>query len=324
MASFPEYRPRRLRRTSALRNLVRETSLHPSQLVLPLFVRNGTKLRNPIGAMPGVAQTSPDELLRDVERAATVGVGGVILFGIPDTKDATGSEAWAEDGAVQRAVRLIKREVPDIVVITDVCMCEYTEHGHCGIFENGEVDNDATLGLLARVSVSHAGAGADMIAPSDMMDGRVAAIRTALDADGFSHTPILSYAAKYASAYYGPFREAAESAPKSGDRKGYQMDPGNASEALREVFADIEEGADAVMVKPAGPYLDVIRQVKDATGYPVAAYQVSGEYAMIKAAAERGWVDGDRVMMESLLGIRRAGADFILTYFATDAAPLLK
>lgn len=324
MASFPEYRPRRLRRTSALRNLIRETSLHPSQLVLPLFVRNGTKLRNPIGSMPGVAQTSPDELLRDVVRAASVGVGGVILFGIPDTKDATGSEAWAEDGAVQRAVRLVKREVPDIVVITDVCMCEYTEHGHCGILENGEVDNDATLELLARVSVSHAGAGADMIAPSDMMDGRVAAIRTALDADGFSHTPILSYAAKYASAYYGPFREAAESAPKSGDRKGYQMDPANASEALREVFADIEEGADAVMVKPAGPYLDVIRQVKDATGYPVAAYQVSGEYAMIKAAAERGWVDGERVMMESLLGIRRAGADFILTYFATEAAPLLK
>jgi porphobilinogen synthase len=324
MASFPEYRPRRLRRTSALRNLVRETSLHPSQLVLPLFVRNGTRLRNPIGSMPGVAQTSPDELLRDVVRAATVGVGGVILFGIPDAKDATGSEAWAEDGAVQCAVRLVKREIPDIVVITDVCMCEYTEHGHCGILKNGEVDNDATLELLARVSVSHAGAGADMIAPSDMMDGRVAAIRTALDADGFSHTPILSYAAKYASAYYGPFREAAESAPKSGDRKGYQMDPGNASEALREVFADIEEGADAVMVKPAGPYLDVIRQVKDATGYPVAAYQVSGEYAMIKAAAERGWVDGERVMMESLLGIRRAGADFILTYFATEAAPLLK
>ncbi len=324
MASFPEYRPRRLRRTSALRNLVRETSLHPSQLVLPLFVRNGTKLRNPIGSMPGVAQTSPDELLRDVERAATMGVGGVILFGIPDTKDATGSEAWAEDGAVQRAVRLVKREIPDIVVITDVCMCEYTEHGHCGILDNGEVDNDATLELLARVSVSHASAGADMIAPSDMMDGRVAAIRTALDSDGFSHTPILSYAAKYASAYYGPFREAAESAPKRGDRKGYQMDPGNASEALREVFADIEEGADAVMVKPAGPYLDVISRVKDATGYPVAAYQVSGEYAMIKAAAERGWVDGERVMVESLLGIRRAGADFILTYFATEAAPLLK
>ena len=324
MASFPEYRARRLRRTSALRNLVRETSLHPAQLVLPLFVRNGAKLRNPIGSMPGVAQTSPDELLRDVQRAAAVGVGGVILFGIPDTKDATGSEAWDSEGAVQRAVRLIKKEVPDIVVITDVCMCEYTEHGHCGVLENDEVDNDATLELLARVSVSHAAAGADMIAPSDMMDGRVGAIRAALDDKGFSHTPILSYAAKYASAYYGPFREAAESAPKSGDRKGYQMDPGNADEALREVFADIEEGADAVMVKPAGPYLDVISRVKDATGYPVAAYQVSGEYAMIKAAAERGWLDGERVMMESLLGIRRAGADFIVTYFATDAAPLLK
>jgi len=324
MASFPEYRARRLRRTSALRNLVRETSLHPSQLVLPLFVRNGTKLRNPISSMPGVAQTSPDELLRDVERAAAVGVGGVILFGIPDTKDATGSEAWNDEGAVQRAVRLVKQEVPDIVVITDVCMCEYAEHGHCGILKNGEVDNDATLELLARVSVSHAAAGADMIAPSDMMDGRVAAIRTALDDKGFAQTPILSYAAKYASAYYGPFREAAESAPRSGNRKGYQMDPGNADEALREVFADIEEGADAVMVKPAGPYLDVISRVKDATGYPVAAYQVSGEYAMIRAAAERGWLDGERVMMESLLGIRRAGADFIVTYFATDAAPLLK
>jgi porphobilinogen synthase len=324
MASFPEYRPRRLRRTSALRNLVRETSLNPSQLVLPLFVRNGTKLRNPIGSMPGVAQTSPDELLRDVQRAAAVGVGGVILFGIPDTKDAVGSEAWDDEGAVQRAIRLVKKEVPDIVVVTDVCMCEYTEHGHCGILDNGEVDNDATLDLLARVSVSHANAGADVIAPSDMMDGRVAAIRAALDVGGFQQTPILSYAAKYASAYYGPFREAAESAPKSGDRRGYQMDPGNANEALREVFADIEEGADAVMVKPAGPYLDVISRVKDATGYPVAAYQVSGEYAMIKAAAERGWLDGERVMMESLIGIRRAGADFILTYFATEAAPLLR
>jgi len=274
--------------------------------------------------MPGVAQTSPDELVRDAARAATAGVGGVILFGIPDTKDATGSEAWMDDGAVQRAVRLLKRELPDIVVITDVCMCEYTEHGHCGVLENGEVDNDATLELLARVSVSHARAGADMVAPSDMMDGRVGAIRSALDANGLSATPILSYAAKYASAYYGPFREAAESAPKSGDRKGYQMDPGNADEALREVFADLDEGADAIMVKPAGPYLDVIRRVKEATGYPVAAYQVSGEYAMIKAAAERGWLDGERVMLESLLGIRRAGADFILTYFATEAAPLLR
>jgi porphobilinogen synthase len=324
MPSFPEYRGRRLRRTAALRNLVRETSLNPAQLVLPLFVREGMNLRRPVGSMPGVEQTSPDELVRDVERAASAGVGGVILFGIPETKDATGSEAWNDEGAVQRAVRLLKEKLPQIVVITDVCMCEYTEHGHCGILENGEVNNDATLELLARVSVSHARAGADMIAPSDMMDGRVRAIRSALDDGGFSSTPILSYAAKYASAYYGPFREAAESAPKQGDRKGYQMDPGNAAEALREVLADIEEGADAIMVKPAGPYLDIIRRVKEATGYPVAAYQVSGEYAMIKAAAERGWIDESRVMMESLLGIRRAGADFILTYFAVDAAIALR
>ena len=324
MPSFPEYRGRRLRRTEALRNLVRETSLNASQLVLPLFVREGKNLRRPVGSMPGVDQTSPDELVRDVERAATAGVGGVILFGIPETKDATGSEAWNDEGAVQQAVRLLKEKLPQVVVITDVCMCEYTEHGHCGILENGEVDNDATLELLARVSVSHARAGADMIGPSDMMDGRVRAIRSALDDGGFSSTPILSYAAKYASAYYGPFREAAESAPKQGDRKGYQMDPGNAAEALREVFADIEEGADAIMVKPAGPYLDIIRRVKEATGYPVAAYQVSGEYAMIKAAAERGWIDGERVMMESLLGIRRAGADFILTYFAVAAAEALR
>lgn len=324
MASFPEYRGRRFRRTSALRNLVRETTLAPSQLVLPLFVRDGKSLRRPVESMPGVAQTSPDEVVRDVDRAASAGVGGVILFGIPDTKDATGSEAWNDEGAVQNAVRLIKRNVPDIVVITDVCMCEYTEHGHCGILENGEVNNDATLELLSRVSVSHARAGADVIAPSDMMDGRVKAIRSALDEAKFSSTPILSYAAKYASAFYGPFREAAESAPKEGDRKGYQMDPGNADEALREVFADIEEGADAIMVKPAGPYLDIITRVKEATGYPVAAYQVSGEYAMIKAAAERGWIDEDRVMMESLLGIRRAGADFILTYFAVEAAEALR
>ncbi len=323
MPSFPEYRGRRLRRTAALRNLVRETSLNASQLVLPLFVRDGKNLRRPVGSMPGVEQTSPDELVRDVERAASAGVGGVILFGIPETKDATGSEAWNDDGAVQRAVRLLKQNLPEIVVITDVCMCEYTEHGHCGILENGEVNNDATLELLARVSISHARAGADMIAPSDMMDGRVGAIRSGLDDGGFSSTPILSYAAKYASAYYGPFREAAESAPKQGDRKGYQMDPANAAEALREVFADIEEGADAIMVKPAGPYLDIISRVKEATGYPVAAYQVSGEYAMIKAAAERGWIDGEKVMMESLLGIRRAGADFILTYFAVEAAEVL-
>jgi porphobilinogen synthase len=274
--------------------------------------------------MPGVAQTSPDEILRDAAAAADVGVGGVILFGIPDRKDDTGSEAWDEHGAVQKAVRLLKRVLPEIVVITDVCMCEYTSHGHCGILENGEVVNDATLELLARASLSHAEAGADMIAPSDMMDGRVAAIRSALDAKGFTSTPILSYAAKYASAYYGPFREAAESAPRSGDRKGYQMDSANVDEAVREVLADIEEGADAIMVKPAGPYLDVITRVKDATGYPVAAYQVSGEYSMISAAAERGWIDRERAMMESLTGIRRAGADFILTYFAVDAARVIR
>jgi len=274
--------------------------------------------------MPGVAQLSPDELLRDVTAAAEQGIGGVILFGIPDSKDETGSEAWAENGAVQNAVRSLKKEVPDLVVITDVCMCEYTSHGHCGILENGEVVNDATLELLSRASLSHAQAGADMIAPSDMMDGRVAAIRSALDGGGFINTPILSYAAKFASGYYGPFREAAESAPQSGDRKGYQMDTANADEALREVMADIDEGADAVMVKPAGPYLDIITRVKDATGYPVAAYQVSGEYSMICAAANNGWIDRSRVMMESLLGIRRAGADFILTYFAVEAAKLLR
>jgi len=320
MPSFPMYRGRRLRRTESLRRLVRETTLVPSQLVLPLFVRNGTRLRRPIDAMPGVAQTSPDELLRDATAAANAGIGGVILFGIPDTKDETGSEAWAEKGAVQSAVRLLKKEVPQLVVITDVCMCEYTTHGHCGVLENGEVVNDATLELLSRAAVSHANAGADMIAPSDMMDGRVAAIRESLDKNDHVNTPILSYAAKFASGYYGPFREAAESAPQSGDRKGYQMDSANADEAIREVMADIEEGADAVMVKPAGPYLDVISRVKEATGYPVAAYQVSGEYSMICAAASNGWIDRNRVMMESLLGIRRAGADFIVTYFATEAA----
>ncbi len=324
MPGFPEYRGRRLRRTEALRRLVRETTIVPSQLVLPLFVRNGSNLRRPIDSMPGVAQTSPDELERDVVAAANAGVGGVILFGIPDSKDETGSEAWNENGAVQSAVRILKKNVPQVVVITDVCMCEYTSHGHCGILRDGEVVNDETLELLARASVSHAAAGADMIAPSDMMDGRVAAIRSALDGNGFANTPILSYAAKFASGYYGPFREAAESTPQSGDRKGYQMDPANAEEALREVMQDIEEGADAIMVKPAGPYLDIISRVKAATGYPVAAYQVSGEYSMICAAAERGWLDRDRIMLESLTGIRRAGADFILTYFAVDAARALR
>jgi porphobilinogen synthase len=324
MPAFPIYRGRRLRRTEPLRRLVRETTLVPSQLVLPLFARGGKGVRRPVASMPGVAQMSPDELLRDASAAAEAGVGGVILFGIPDRKDATGTEAWADGGAVQTAVRLLKKELPQVVVITDVCLCEYTDHGHCGVLENGEVVNDATLELLSRAAVSHAAAGADVIAPSDMMDGRVAAIRSAMDSNGFPSTPILSYAAKYASAYYGPFRDAAESAPQSGDRKGYQMDAGNADEALREVMADIDEGADAVMVKPAGPYLDIIARVKSATGYPVGAYQVSGEYSMICAASERGWIDRDRVMLESLTGIRRAGADFIVTYFAVEAAKALR
>jgi len=320
VSSFPQYRPRRLRRTAALRNLVRETHLAPSQLVLPVFVRDGKKIRRPVGSMPGVNQTSVDEMLRDAEAAAKAKVGGIILFGVPETKDATGSSAWDEKGAVQMAVSTLKKEIPELVVITDVCMCEYTDHGHCGVLKNGEVDNDATLELLSRAALSHARAGADIVAPSDMMDGRVQAIRTALDAAQFTDVSILSYAAKYASAYYGPFREAAESAPQVGDRRGYQMDPGNAQEAMREVLADIEEGADAIMVKPAGPYLDIVSRVKAETGYPIAAYQVSGEHAMICAAADRGWIDKDRVMMESLLGIRRAGADFIVTYFATEAA----
>jgi porphobilinogen synthase len=270
--------------------------------------------------MPGVNQTSVDEMLRDAEAAAKAKVGGIILFGVPETKDATGSSAWDDKGAVQMGVRALKKEIPELVVITDVCMCEYTDHGHCGVLRNGEVDNDATLELLSRAALSHARAGADIVAPSDMMDGRVQAIRTALDDAKFTDVSILSYAAKYASAYYGPFRDAAESAPRVGDRRGYQMDPGNSQEAMREVLADIEEGADAVMVKPAGPYLDIVSRVKSETGFPVAAYQVSGEYAMICAAADRGWIEKDRVMMESLLGIRRAGADFIVTYFATEAA----
>jgi porphobilinogen synthase len=296
----------------------------PSQLVLPLFVRPGKGVRVPVSSMTGVSQTSVDELVRDATAAAEAGVGGVLLFGIPDHKDEEGSSAWDEQGPVQQAVRALKRELPQLVVITDVCMCEYTSHGHCGVLVNGEVDNDRTLDLLAREALSHAQAGADMVAPSDMMDGRVGAIRAALDGAGHARTSILSYAAKFASTYYGPFREAAESTPQSGDRRGYQMDAANVDEALRETWQDIEEGADMVMVKPAGPFLDVIARVKDETGYPLAAYQVSGEYAMIQAAAERGWIDRDRAMMESLIGIRRAGADVVITYFARDAAKLLK
>jgi porphobilinogen synthase len=270
--------------------------------------------------MPGVFQTSVDEMLRDAGEAAGLGVGGVLLFGIPAAKDARGTQAWNDDAPVQRAVRALKRDLPDLVVITDVCLCEYTDHGHCGIIRDGEVDNDETLEALAKEAVSHARAGADIVAPSDMMDGRVRAIREALDAGGFPNTPILSYAAKYAGPFYGPFRDAAESTPQFGDRRSYQMDSGNSDEALREVLLDIEEGADMVMVKPAGPFLDIIQRVKAETGYPVAAYQVSGEYAMIQAAADRGWIDGERVMMDSLLGIRRAGADVIITYFARQAA----
>jgi porphobilinogen synthase len=325
MSRYPDYRPRRTRRTPALRRLVRETRLDAASFVLPLFVRSGSGVRTAVSSMPGVAQTSVDELLRDAEAAHQLGVGGVILFGVPDEKDETGSSAWDERGPVQAATRALKRELPELVVITDVCMCEYTSHGHCGVLrDDGSVDNDATLDLLAREALSHAAAGADIVAPSDMMDGRVAAIRGALDGAGFGETPILSYAAKYASAFYGPFREAAESAPAHGDRRGYQMDAGNADEALREVWLDVEEGADMIMVKPAGPYLDVVRRVKEETGYPVAAYQVSGEFAMIHAAAERGWIDRERAMMESLVAIRRAGADFVLTYFATDAARVLR
>ena len=323
MPSYPEYRPRRLRRSPALRALVRETVLSPAQLVLPVFVRAGTGVRQPVSSMTGVAQTSVDEMLVDARAAAAAGVGGVLLFGIPDRKDATGSSAWDEEGPVQQAVRALKRELPQLVVITDVCMCEYTDHGHCGILRNGAVDNDATLALLVREALSHARAGADIVAPSDMMDGRVGAIRRALDAERLEDTAIMAYSAKFASAFYGPFREAAESTPESGDRRGYQMDVANASEAVRETRLDIEEGADIVMVKPAGPFLDVIARVKADTGYPLAAYQVSGEFAMIHAAAERGWIDLERAMMESLVGIRRAGADIIITYFAVAAARAL-
>ena len=324
MPAFPEYRSRRLRRTAALRNLVRETRLSASQLVLPLFVRAGSGVRQPVASMPGVSQTSVDELVTDARAAAALGVGGVLLFGIPELKNEEGSAAWDEDGPVQEAVRALKRDVPELVVITDVCMCEYTSHGHCGVLVNGEVDNDATLEALAREAVSHARAGADIVAPSDMMDGRVGFIRRALDAKALQRTAIMAYSAKFAGAFYGPFREAAESTPQSGDRRGYQMDPGNSDEAMREVWLDIEEGADLVMVKPAGPFLDIVARVKSETGYPLAAYQVSGEFAMIQAAADRGWISRDQVMMESLLGIRRAGADVIITYFAMDAARLLR
>jgi porphobilinogen synthase len=318
-------RMRRLRRTEALRRMVRETRLDPAQFIWPLFVRSGTGVRAPIGSMPGVAQTSVDEMLRDAEKAVAAQIGGILLFGIPDTKDATGSSAWDPQGPVPSAVRAVKREFPNLVVVTDVCMCEYTDHGHCGLLtSSGEVDNDATLELLSREALAHAEAGADIVAPSDMMDLRVGHMRRALDMAGFTQTPIMSYAAKYASAFYGPFREAAESTPAFGDRRSYQMDPANGHEALREVKLDVEEGADILMVKPAGAYLDIIAAVKRETQMPLAAYQVSGEYSMIKAAAERGWIDGERAMMESLVAIARAGADMTITYFALEAAAALR
>ena len=316
-------RPRRLRKTPMIREMVRETGLSEKDFVAPLFVRHGHGVKDPINAMPGQYHFSVDTILKEVEQLESVGVPAIILFGLPDAKDAIGSRSWAGDGIVQQAVRAIKKRFSGIVVITDVCLCEYTDHGHCGVIKDGEVDNDATLELLVRQALSHAEAGADFVAPSDMMDGRVLAIRTALDDGHFSDVGILSYSVKYASAFYGPFREAADSAPGFGDRTGYQMDPGNALEALKEIGLDIKEGADIVMIKPALPYLDIIRRVREEVRVPVAAYNVSGEYSMVKAAALKGWIDGDRVMMEMLISIKRAGADMILTYFAKEAAERL-
>ncbi len=321
---FPIYRPRRLRRNETLRRMIRETRLSPDDFIYPLFVTHGRGVRNEIGSMPGVAQLSVDWAVKEAEETFQLGVPAVILFGIPKKKDLRGSEAYARTGIVQQAIRAIKKRLPDLVVITDVCLCEFTSHGHCGVVVKDQVDNDATLKLLAKMALSHAEAGADMVAPSDMMDGRVKAIREILDARGFENIPILSYAAKHASGFYGPFREAAESTPQFGDRKSYQMDPANAREAVREAALDVQEGADIIMVKPALPYLDIIRAVREQFDLPVAAYNVSGEYAMIKAAAARGWLDEERVMMEVLTAIKRAGADLIITYFAKDAARLLK
>lgn len=324
MTTFPTARGRRLRRTPALRRQVAETRLHPSMFVLPLFVVQGEGVDNPIRSMPGHSQLSVDRLVPVVEDAADAGVGGVLLFGIPDEKDEEGSGAWDADGPVPSAIRAIKERGIDLTVWADVCLCEYTSHGHCGVIRGDHVDNDETLPLLARAAVAYADAGADVIAPSDMMDGRIGAVRAALDASDHEERAICSYAAKYASAFYGPFRDAADSAPSFGDRRTHQMDPPNVREALREVRQDLAEGADMVMVKPAGPYLDVVAAVSGVVDVPVAAYQVSGEFSMIEAATANGWVDGDRVVMESLTGIARAGADVILTYFATRAARLLE
>ncbi len=321
--AFPIHRPRRLRRTEALRRMVRETELRPSDFIYPLFVVEGRRVRRPVPSMPGIDNLSVDLAVEEARRARAAGVPSVILFGIPGHKDPRGTGAWAEDGIVQKALRAMKDAVPELQLVADICLCEYTDHGHCGVIHGGDVDNDQSLPLLAQMAVSCAKAGADIVAPSDMMDGRVAAIRTALDGAGLTRIPILSYAAKYASGFYGPFREAAQSTPQFGDRRGYQMDPGNVREALKETALDIEEGADMVMVKPALSYLDVIARVKERFDVPVAAYNVSGEYAMVKAAGANGWIDGQRVMMEVLTSIRRAGADLILTYHAVEAAELL-
>ncbi|RMG60658.1 MAG: porphobilinogen synthase [Deltaproteobacteria bacterium] len=321
---FPEVRMRRLRKTENLRRMVRETNLTLDDLIYPLFVIHGKGVKNEIPSMPGVFQLSIENLVKEAREAYDMGIPAVLLFGIPEKKDPVGSDAYSDDGIIQRAVRELKNALPDLVVITDVCMCEYTDHGHCGVLdESGYVNNDATLELLARSAVSHAKAGADMVAPSDMMDGRVAAIRDALDEEGFETVPIMSYAAKYASAFYGPFRDAAESAPKFGDRRAYQMDPPNVREAIREVALDIEEGADIVMVKPALAYLDVIREVRETFDHPVAAYNVSGEYSLVKSAGKMGWIDEERVTLEILTAIKRAGADLIITYHAKEAAKLI-
>jgi len=316
-------RPRRLRQTSPIRRMVRETCVRVDDLIFPIFVKHGKGEKEPIPSMIGQYQLSVDELVKEAEEVWSLGIPGIILFGLPRVKDRLGSEAYARDGIVQKAVAAVKERMPELVVLTDVCLCQYTDHGHCGIIEDGRIDNDATLDILSRVAISHAEAGADFVAPSDMMDGRVRAIRETLERDGFKDTGILAYAVKYASSFYGPFREAADSSPQFGDRKSYQMDPANAREAIKEALLDSEEGADIIMVKPALPYLDIIYQIRARIHLPVAAYNVSGEYAMVKAADQRGWIDGEKVMMEMLLSIRRAGADLILTYFAKDAAKIL-
>jgi porphobilinogen synthase len=321
--NFPDYRPRRLRQNENFRRMVRETKLSVDNLIYPLFAVPGAKVKKPIDSMPGIFQMSVDHLIRETQRVKALGIPAVLLFGIPDKKDAIASGAMAKDGIIQQAIRGIKEKVPDILVVTDVCLCEYTDHGHCGMLEKGDVENDATIEVLAETAVSHAKAGADMVAPSAMMDGQIAALREGLDDAGFDTLPIMAYSAKYASCFYGPFREAAESTPAFGDRRAYQMDPANSDEAMREITLDVAEGADIIMVKPALAYLDVIRRAKEEFDLPLAAYNVSGEYSMIKAAAQMGWIDGERAMLESVTAIRRAGADMIITYFAPDIAKIL-